>query len=94
MIGKNFRVIGGSVIGGRGGSGRSHPRGSLVIGDDVTVGTGAVILGPVRVGNRVNIGAGAVVIHDCPDDCTVAGVPAKVVLRHRSLAADVSDILC
>ena len=37
------------------------------------------ILGPITIGNNVTIAAGAVVTKDIPDNCTVAGVPAKVI---------------
>ena len=47
------------------------------IGDDVNIGTGARILGPVRIGDRVKIGANSVVIHDVPADHTAVGAPAR-----------------
>jgi serine O-acetyltransferase len=49
------------------------------IGDHVHIGTGAKILGPVRVGDYVRIGANAVVVHDVPANTTVVGVPAHAV---------------
>lgn len=49
------------------------------IGNDVFIGTGAVLLGRIRVGNNAFIGANAVVIDDVPDDVFVAGAPAKIV---------------
>ncbi len=51
------------------------------LGDDVFVGAGAKVLGPIRVGSRVKIGANAVVIHDVPDDATAVGIPARVIPR-------------
>ncbi|WP_322975331.1 acyltransferase [Aporhodopirellula aestuarii] len=51
----------------------------VVIGDDVWIGHGAVILKGVRIGNRSVIGARAVVTRDVPEDCVVAGNPARVV---------------
>ncbi len=50
-----------------------------IIGDNVEINAGAVIVGPVHIGNYVRIGANAVVIQDIPDNCTAVGVPAKVV---------------
>lgn len=47
-------------------------------GDDVDIGAGAKILGPIRIGNRVHIGANAVVLCDVPDDSIAVGVPAVV----------------
>lgn len=55
----------------------------VLIGDDVWVGTGAVILKGVRVGDRSIVGAGAVVTRDVPPDVVVAGNPARVV-KHLS----------
>ena len=55
-----------------------------ILGDNVYVGTGAVIIGGIRVGNRARIGANAVVNKDVPDGATVAGVPARVI-RVRTL---------
>jgi len=49
------------------------------IGDEVHIGTGAKILGPVRVGDHARIGANAVVVHDVPPNVTVVGAPARVV---------------
>ena len=53
------------------------------IGDDVYIGTGAKILGNIRIGDSVRVGANAVVLEDVPANVTVAGVPARVVRRHE-----------
>lgn len=53
--------------------------GPVVIGDDVWIGQGAIILKGVHIGNRSVIGARSVVTRDIPDDCVVAGNPACVV---------------
>ena len=52
---------------------------SPVLGDNVFIGSGARIIGSVRVGDRARIGANAVVLEDVPDDTTAVGIPAKVV---------------
>ncbi len=52
-----------------------------VLGDNVDIGVGAVILGAIHIGHNVKIGANAVVIQDIPDDCTAVGNPAKIVVR-------------
>jgi serine O-acetyltransferase len=52
------------------------------LGDGVFVGTGAKILGPVKIGDGAVIGAGSVVLKDVPAHTTVAGVPARVVRCH------------
>lgn len=49
------------------------------IGRNCVIGSGAVILGEVKIGDNVRIGANAVVLKDVPDNCTVVGVPAKIV---------------
>ncbi len=51
----------------------------IIIDDNVYISTGVTILGPVTIGNNVTIGAGAVVVKDIPDNCVVAGVPAKII---------------
>lgn len=53
--------------------------GSPTIGNNVYVGVGAKVLGKIRIGDNVAIGANAVVIRCVPDNCTVVGVPAKIV---------------
>lgn len=55
--------------------GKRHP----TLGDQVVVGAGAKILGPVTLGDRVRVGANSVVIRGVPEGCTVVGIPAKVV---------------
>ena len=59
------------------------PGKSPVIGDNVYVGSGAKVLGDITIGNNVRIGANAVVIKNVPDNCTVVGVPARVVKRNN-----------
>ncbi|MCC2668575.1 MAG: Serine acetyltransferase [Armatimonadetes bacterium] len=52
---------------------------SPVLGDNVFIGAGAKIIGPVRIGSDVKIGANAVVTRDLPDGATAVGVPARVI---------------
>ncbi len=54
-------------------------RQSPVIGDDVFIGAGAKVIGPVTIGDYARIGANAVVVEDVPPYCTVVGIPARVV---------------
>jgi len=68
-------VIGSCVTVG----GRSGHFDVPVIEDDVEIGSGAKILGPIRVGRGAIIGANAVVIRDVPAHAVVAGIPAKVL---------------
>jgi serine O-acetyltransferase len=50
-----------------------------VLGDNVFIGAGAKVIGPVRIGNDVKIGANAVVTRDLPDGATAVGIPARVI---------------
>lgn len=52
------------------------------IGNNVSIGVGAVVLGGVKIGNNVKIGANAIVVHDVPDNCTVCS-PAATIVRKR-----------
>lgn len=49
------------------------------IDDDVSIGCGAIILGPIHIGKGAQIGAGAVVVEDVPSGATAVGVPAKII---------------
>ena len=57
--------------------GKRHP----TIGNNVVIGAGAKILGPVKIGNNCKIGTNSVVIKDVPPNSTVVGIPGKVVRR-------------
>ena len=54
-------------------------KGEITIGDNVWIGDKATILSGVRIGNNVIVGANAVVTRDIPDNCVVAGIPAKII---------------
>jgi serine O-acetyltransferase len=64
-------------------------RQSPVLGDDVFLGAGAKVIGPVTLGDGVRVGANAVVVHDVPAHCTAVGIPARVV-RRRTIPEDVA----
>ena len=75
-IGDDVLLYQGVTLGGTGhGKGKRHP----TIGDRVVIGTGAKVLGNIRVGDNVKIGAGSVVVHPVPDNSTVVGIPGRVV---------------
>jgi len=76
-FGSNCRIRNGVVIG----LARVEDPCAPQLGDDVDVGTGAKILGNIRIGNHVRIGANAVVITDVPDNCIAVGVPAVIKPR-------------
>ena len=76
LIGENVIIRQNVTLGGKNYGGVfKYPQ----IGDNVMIGSGAVVLGDIRVGNNVKIGANAVVLNDVPDNSTAVGIPAKVV---------------
>lgn len=77
-IGDDVLIYQGVTLGGTGkDTGKRHP----TIGNNVMISSGAKVLGPFKVGDNSRIAAGAVVLHEVPPDCTVVGVPARVVKR-------------
>jgi serine O-acetyltransferase len=78
-IGENATIYQGVTIGARELDFSYLPTSRPVIGSGVTISTGAVILGEIRIGNRVRIGANSVVLNSIPDDVLAVGVPARVV---------------
>jgi serine O-acetyltransferase len=75
-IGDNVTLYQGVTLGGTGfATGKRHP----TVGDNVTVGSGAKLLGPIEVGHGAKVGANSVVITDVPPNSTVVGVPGHVV---------------
>ena len=80
IIGKNCVMFHNVTMGGTGKhEGKRHP----TIGNNVLIGTGATLLGPITVGDNVKIGANSfVVMRDVPDNCTVAGTPAIITRRN------------
>jgi serine O-acetyltransferase len=77
VIGDYCVMYHGVTLGGTGKHcGKRHP----TIGNNVTIGCQATLLGPIHVGNNVKIGAETVVIgYNIPDNCTVVGAPGKMV---------------
>jgi serine O-acetyltransferase len=76
-FGDNCRIRNGVVVGLR----RVEEKRAPIIGNDVDIGAGAKLLGPIRIGNNVLIGANAVVLCDVPDNSVAAGVPARIMPR-------------
>lgn len=76
-FGDNCRIRNGVVVGLR----RVEEKVAPVIGNNVDIGAGAKVLGPIRIGDNVLIGANAVVMQDVPDNSIAVGVPAIVKPR-------------
>jgi serine O-acetyltransferase len=76
QVGADVTVYQGVTLGGTGfATGKRHP----TVQDNVTIGSGAKLLGPITVGHGSKIGANTVVIHDVPANCTVVGNPGHPV---------------
>lgn len=78
-FGDNCRIRNGVVVGLR----RIDEPCAPNIGDNVDIGAGAKLLGPITIGNNVIVGANAVVLEDVPDDCLALGVPAMIRKRAK-----------
>ncbi|EAZ93027.1 serine O-acetyltransferase [Crocosphaera chwakensis] len=77
-VGDYSLIYQGVTLGGTGKeSGKRHPS----LGKNVVVGAGAKVLGNLNIGNNVRIGAGSVVLRDVPSDCTVVGIPGRIVYQ-------------
>ena len=75
-VGDNVTIYQGVTLGGTGfATGKRHP----TVEDNVTIGSGAKLLGPITIGHGSKIGANSVVIHDVPPNSTVVGVPGHPV---------------
>ncbi len=75
-IGDNVLIYQGVTLGGTGKEkGKRHP----TIGNNVVIGAGAKVLGPITIGDNTRIGAGSVVLKSVPPNCTVVGVPGRIV---------------
>ena len=78
IVGDYALIYQGVTLGGTGKeSGKRHP----TLGENVVVGAGAKVLGNIYLGNNVRVGAGSVVLRDIPADCTVVGVPGRLIYR-------------
>lgn len=77
VIGDNVTMYHGVTLGGRGKEKgvKRHP----TVGDNVTIGVGATLLGDITIGDNAKIGAGAVVLNDVPANATAVGVPARII---------------
>lgn len=75
-VGNRVTIYHGTTLGGTGkDKGKRHP----TVGNDVVIGAGTKVLGPINIGSNVKIGANSVVLKDIPDGSTAVGIPAKIV---------------
>lgn len=78
IIGDDCTLYQGVTLGGTGNeTGKRHP----TLGNNVLVGVGACVLGNIYVGDNSKVGGGAVVVSDVPENCTVVGIPGRIVVR-------------
>lgn len=78
VIGDNVTIYQHVTLGAKA-NGESYS--APIIGNNVMLGAGCVILGNVSIGNNCLIGANAVVTENVPDNCTVVGIPGKIIKR-------------
>lgn len=87
-VGNNVTIYQGVTLGGTGkDTGKRHP----TIMDNVVVSSGAKVLGPFTVGENSKIGAGAVVLKEVPPNCTVVGVPGRIVVKDNKRVKESSE---
>lgn len=85
-IGDNVLIYHGVTLGGTGkDKGKRHP----TVGNNVVIGAGAKVLGPIYISSNSKIGANSVVLKDVPEGATAVGIPAKNILRE----SDKSEII-
>ncbi len=88
-IGDDVIIYQGVTLGGTGKDvGKRHP----TIGNHVLIGSGAKVLGPLKIGSNTNIASGAVVLNDIPENSTAVGVPARVVKINGMRVDDMDQI--
>lgn len=88
-IGDNCTIYQGVTLGGTGKDvGKRHP----TLGNNVMVGAGAKVLGPLVIGDNSKVAANAVVLAEIPSNCTAVGIPAKVVKREGIRVDDLDQV--
>ena len=89
VIGDRVTIYQGVTIGATGNEKqfKRHP----TLGDDIVVGSGAKILGPINIGNHCKIGANSVVLKDMPSYTTAVGIPAKIKYNRKNIATEELD---
>lgn len=80
IIGDNCHIFQNVTLGSRWTNGVLDG-GAPIVGNNVLIGAGAVILGDIKIGDNSNIGANAVVLEDVPEGCIAVGVPARIIRK-------------
>jgi serine O-acetyltransferase len=89
-IGNHVTIYHGVTLGGTGkDKGKRHP----TLGDNVVVGAGAKVLGPIYVGSGAKIGANSVILKDVPADSTAVGIPARFILKKPKTIIEIRDYM-
>jgi len=91
IIGDNVTMYQGVTLGGTGKEkGKRHP----TLGNNISIGSGAKLLGNITIGDNCRVGAGSVVLRSVPANSTIVGVPGHIVLRdgQRVVITDPKDI--
>jgi serine O-acetyltransferase len=78
IVGDDVTIYQGVTLGG---TSLQHTKRHPTLGNNVTVGSGAAVLGDITIGDNVKIGANSVVVRDVPPNSTVVGIPGRVVLQ-------------
>ena len=86
-VGHRVRFLGNNTVG------TASDNGYPTIGDDVEIGAGARVLGPVHVGAGAVIGANAVVLSDVPAGCVAVGIPARIIQRQARTTSPLLRVL-
>ena len=89
VIGDDVLIYQGVTLGGTGkDKGKRHP----TVGNNVMIGAGAKVLGPIHIGSNTKVAAGSVVLKDVPDNSTVVGIPARVVRLDGVRISDLDQV--
>ena len=81
-IGKNFIIHQGVTLGARG---EEHELANPTIGNEVEIGTGAKILGNLKIGNYARVGANCVLLIDVPEKGVAVGIPGKIIAERKDI---------
>ena len=88
-IGDNVLLYHGVTLGGTGkDKGKRHP----TVGNNVVIGAGAKVLGPIYIGSNSKIGASSVVLNNVPEGATAVGIPAKNIIKIKEEKLDIIEI--